>query len=423
MVVQKTCKMAVASLCVGVCFLVNFSNAQSACGPRGCPPRQIGILNSGGYGSQFGVINVNPNSYGRGPVQCDPRNHRSATSRPAPPATRPVAQPQRQPAAGTFPKCVVDTRSHFDGTTKKGRATAIKFEGKFYLVSCAHVWGSGFKHSIIFEGQEHEVKILAASNIEDLAILSCPKGLYYIDLILAPPTIGETVGLGRRVGRFRGYKAHEIVVRGYVADGESGGPIFTKQGLVGVIASYVFETGTSPLGGDTSGPHAARIANLIRGISVSPPPHVPEPNIDLFDDVFARISKLEDQIASLPQDGNCRELVLQVHSLSGTVEANKKEIDLNRRNILDLDKRLKEVTLNAQRTAEAVEILQKEVIAQNERVGVLDNKGRDSLVRIQRLEQSTTASTTHIQQTPQRGRMQFRMRLDQSGRVIGVEPR
>jgi len=279
------------------------------------------------------------------------------------------------------------------------------------------------------------VKILGVSRLDDLAILSLPMGAYAMPLA-ENPAVGTRATILYRPGKVVGYEATEIIVKGYAKDGDSGGPIFNGDGLVGIIATYRFITGTDPLLGETLGPHATRIADFIRSLPESPPlptPGIPgtpapipdKPVSDDLDEILVRISNLEKQIANLPQDGNCRDLAIKVQSLTGTVDRNKLEIDKNRQLIDALSDQLRDTNLGLQRTTGAVEVTQKEVIAQSKRIGELDKKSREATLRIQRLEQSTTALTTSMQQTQEtlKGKMQFRLRFDQSGRVTGVEPR
>ena len=424
---QKTCKNLTALVLAIPLFwgLANSSNAQTyATQPQSCNSQGCGIGIMGPRGGAIGIGSLNTQGWRASPSpscingRCNPSQ---GNTRPAPPAARPVAPPQRQePSAGILHKAIVETRSSTGDMQKHGYATAVKFEGKFYLVSCAHVWGGmGWKHSIIFEGRHIAVEMLGVAQLDDLAILKCPPGLYYMLLSPKNAAVGTRVNLSYRAGTVKGYRASDVVVRGYVKNGDSGGPIFNASGLVGIIASYEYPEGSNPNQGDTSGPCATRISTFIRSLTESP--SLPAP---VSSEVLDRISKLEELIRNLPQDGNCKDLVIKVKSLTETVDRNKLEIDKNRQRIDDLDQRVKDNALGIQRTAGVVEIVQKEVIAQNKRIGELDQKSKDTVLRIQRLETSVTSFTkSETTSGPQKGQLRFRLRLDQSGRVLGIEPR
>jgi chromosome segregation ATPase len=132
-----------------------------------------------------------------------------------------------------------------------------------------------------------------------------------------------------------------------------------------------------------------------------------------------RISKLEE----LCKSSSCYDLEVKVQALTTSVDVNKKEIDANRSRLAALEQQLKDVALGLQRITGAAEIMQKEVIGQNKKIGVLDQQGKDTALRIQRLESSSAALTTRIEETNEtlKGKLHFRLRVDQSGRVVGVD--
>ena len=81
--------------------------------------------------------------------------------------------------------------------------------------------------------------------------------------------------------------------------------------------------------------------------------------------------------------------------------------------------------LGVQRNGNSLESTQKAILAHQKRIDAMEIKGRETILRIQRLEQTTSSHSAVIQNNTQtlKGKMQFRLRIDQSGRVIGVDPR
>jgi len=347
------------------------------------------------------------------------------------------------------PKSTYATRSFFkakDGTThqKMGFGTAVRFEGNFYIITCAHVWGTGdgFTDCIVVNGKNTKIEILYKNRDIDLAILKAPPGLITMPLSLKLPGKNKKLTMGYRRGTMLGFARDEIVCSGYVQNGDSGGPIFDETGLLGVIATYTYDN-DEVYAGRTAGPCASRIAKILRGLRCHkrrPPtgpaptvPHeppmvplapIPQPQEDSalrsdLDTALARISNLEAQIAELPQTGNC-ELVQQ--RLDSFVQISKTNDLASKRRMDGLEKCLRENALGLQRIAGAVESMQKEVVAQNKRIGVLDQSGKTASLRIQRLESSTAALTNSIKTTNDKlsGKLRFRLSVDQAGRVVGV---
>jgi len=227
-----------------------------------------------------------------------------------------------------------------------------------------------------------------------------------------------------------------------VENGDSGGPIFNQNGLVSIIASYEYPEGSDPNKGTTSGPCATRIADFIRSLTESPslpPAPIPKPDKPIpsgphqhkeldelsegLEEALAKITKLEELLTNLPQGGDCKDLAIKVKSLTETVDRNKLEIDKTRQRIDALEQRMKDNALGIQRIVGVVEIVQKEVIDQKKRIGELDQKSKDVILRIQRLETSAATLSTSINQNTDKlkGKLHFRLRVDQTGRVIGVE--
>jgi len=273
------------------------------------------------------------------------------------------------------------------------------------------VLGSGWQHFVNLNNKLIEMELLHVWQLDDLAILAV-RQLPMRPMPLAPTfaSVGERVTVAGRSGLVLGYRAKELLVKVQVQDGESGGPIHSAKGLVGVIASYEYPTGTDPTNGITSGPNVTLISDFLSKLA-SPPVPVPIPPVPV------PVEPEEPEVPEAPTvclDKPCRD----------SVEINKKDIGLNKRRMDDIESALKEAALSIQRLSGAAEILHKEVISQKARLDVLEQKGKDSVLRIQRLEAaSTKVTTTEISTQPTRGTVQFRMRLDQSGRVIGVEPR
>jgi hypothetical protein len=311
-------------------------------------------------------------------------------------------------------RSVLATRSHFAGTTKHGWATAISFNEKFYIVSCAHTWYPNGEHHFLYNGKKLSVEFLGTSLADDLVILKCPVNLPAMDLNLDIPSNGDALKLGYRHGVHRGFEGNDIVVKGYVRDGDSGGPIYNANGLVGIIATYIHPT-LKPLGGDTSGPCATRIANFILSLTGSPSPSDPEPDTDLL----GRISKLEDALANLSDGADGQD------GADGDCEISNKNIIANKERIDELEQRIKDIVLGVQRNAGAIEISQEAILVHQGRLDVLEQKGKDSILRIQRIEGTLSMHSKVIESNQQtlKGKVQFRLRIDQSGRVIGVDPR
>jgi len=223
-------------------------------------------------------------------------------------------------------------------------------------------------------------------------------------LLLEKPPNGSSVCLNYRRGILEGYSSGNISVRGYVKNGDSGGPIYTNDGLIGIIATYSYANNRL-YSGATSGPDANQIANYIKGLTVSPssvpvpttpaplpsPPEKPPVPIKSGDCDLAKINKAE-------------------------LAAFKKRMDM-------LEQKTKDNALGSQRNKGAIDILQKEVIAQHKAIIDLDQSRKESALRIERLEKSSIALKKSITETREtlKGKMQFRLRIDQSGRVTGVE--
>jgi hypothetical protein len=118
--------------------------------------------------------------------------------------------------------------------------------GDGLVVSCAHGLSAGVSITVIFrDGRRQPATIAAQDHAHDLTLLRVdtqPKNT----LALAEPAMqGTSVrvgGYGSRdqyaelTTRVLGYEKKTIVIRGSVRQGDSGGPIYTDAGLVGVVS-------------------------------------------------------------------------------------------------------------------------------------------------------------------------------------------
>jgi len=210
------------------------------------------------------------------------------------------------------------------------------------------------------------------------------------------------VTVAGHTGTVLGYVGSDIEVRANVQQGDSGGPIFSSQGLVAILTEY------APGQGRCIGPNVLLVSTLLDGLAGPPqkderpmvPVDPPKIVVKPFDDanIRARLDALESQIAG--------------------VKINKDEIELHDGRISANEKRSRENTILIQRVVGAVESLQKEVVRNGKEVDTLSTKTRDLAVRMQSIEQTATTLSDTM-----KGKMQFRLRLDQDGRVTGVEPR
>jgi hypothetical protein len=315
-------------------------------------------------------------------------NNRCQNGQCAPPSRGRILPRKRKlpnVAAAALPTSVVKIESVGRKGVKHGHGTHVKFNNKFFIVTCAHTLGIDFKPHVMVNGQRVAVQVLYERTQLDLAILSAPSGIVStMPLANRSPDIGEPVTQAGRPGVVMGYKGEDIVIRGYVKDGDSGGPIYNQAGLVGVIATYTYTTGTNITQGATSGPSVALIARILKGLTESPPTptlvNLPDKQLELQ---AKRITALE---------GRLKEAELGLQRTNGAVEVNAKGVELNTKTLEELYESTRNLTLATQR---------------------LDK-------RISISEKSTTALTTAVRQV-QQGKVSFRLKIDQSGRVTGVE--
>jgi hypothetical protein len=291
-----------------------------------------------------------------------------------------------------------------------GWASFIVYKDKQYLLSCTHVFRAGWKSYALINGQDVELTLLSAGGLADITIWAAPAN-HPSPLRLAPTSapVGTAVTVAGNPGVVLGYVGSDIEVRANVKEGDSGGPMFSSQGLVAILTEY------APGEGTCIGPNVLLISALLDGLAgppqakerpmvpVVPPVVVVEPPqvvVEPFDDtdIRARLDALESKITG--------------------VKINKDEIGLHGKRIASIEKVARENTILIQRVVGSVESLQKEVVRDGKSVDTLTTENRELKIRLQRLEQTSTVLSDTL-----KGKMQFRVRIDQSGRVIGVDPR
>ena len=383
---QKSCKMLLA-LTLAI-TLWGSANAQVP----------TYIENSGCFGLKIG---------GRcGPQGCNPQpRYQPGPPRPAQPVRQ--ATPTRQPAGKRHPS-EIQVRAVCPRAMQYGTGSFVLFEGKQYIVTCAHIFEPGWTAEVKLNNQWVKTVILKGAAIADIAILKAPAN-HPTPLILAPTfaSPGTRITQAGRAGTVIGYEGGNIQIKCLAQEGDSGGPIYSVKGIVGIVAEY----SPTDLGGCTIGPNVTLISDLLKSLLVSPPvnkrplvpvdpPAMPKAKIDTS--LLARISSLEQRMKEFPRcDG---------------IGTNKTAITIHTKKIESLEMDLREVRSQLQLVLGAVETVQREVITHNKNLEYITAKNRDAIVRIQRLEQSTTALSKTM-----KGKMQFRLKIDQSGRVTGVD--
>lgn len=119
------------------------------------------------------------------------------------------------------------------------------------ILTCAHVLKADAKPVVLFpDGTKVQSQVLASDAPYDCALLliDTPPNCKYIPLAASSPRPGENVTMagypaaGRYHGingRVAGYKGQLIVIGGQAQEGMSGGPICTREGIVGVICETI----------------------------------------------------------------------------------------------------------------------------------------------------------------------------------------
>jgi len=279
----------------------------------------------------------------------------------------------------------------------------VLYKGKQYIVTCAHIFEPGWDANVSINNRWVKVPILTSGAIADIAILEAPAQ-HPTPLTLAPTYAapGTRVTQAGRAGIVLGYEGGNIQVKCLAKGGDSGGPIYSVEGIVGIVTEY----SPTDQGGSTIGPNVTLIAALLESLLETPPAETNPPAVvtpaEPDTTLLARISLLEQRMKSLP---NC-----------DGININKTAIAIHSKKIESLEKDLREARIELQRVMGVVETLSKEVITHNKSLGSVTAKNRDALIRIQRLEQSTTTLSETL-----RGKMQFRLKIDQSGRVTGID--
>lgn len=356
---------------------------QSRCGPQGCGTGQRG-----------------PQGCGTG--QCGPRERQAPQ--------RPVQPPQRVPDAqrgGQRHPAEVQVKAVNANMSQHGFASFCIYKGKQYLISCAHTFKPGWKSYVIINGKDVEMTLLTAGRIADITIWAAPlQHPNPIPLAPKPATPETAVTVAGFAGTVLGYVGSDIEVRANVREGDSGGPIISSQGLVAILTEY------APEEGKCIGPNVLLISALLDGLA-GPPQDNERPMVPVVPPVVVVESP---QVAVEPFDD--ADIRARLDALENGVKINKDEIELHDQRIKAIEERTRENTISIQRVVGVVESLQKEVVQSGGGVETLTTQNRDLDVRVRRVEQSTATLSNTL-----KGKMQFRLRIDQSGRVIGVDPR
>lgn len=221
----------------------------SQCGPGGCGPQQ----------QTFGNYVPPP------PPQ--------RITQPAPPMPPQQHAPLPTQSATLQPSTV---RVSFEGPWINGKMEAPEGSGSFVawddsrtpprwlVVTAGHVQEGGYTSYIIWRDQKLSATVLMPNSSHDLMALECagpPSSQLVLPLATEYAKPGETVrfeglvgqvnskglvtGYGGIVGsgNITGYRKTHMDVDGHVQGGMSGGPIYNRNGLQGVIAISAWEDG------------------------------------------------------------------------------------------------------------------------------------------------------------------------------------
>ncbi len=213
---------------------------------------------------------------------------------------------------------VVSTRGQLQ---KHGSGTLVDVgDGPGLVVTAAHVLGSGFDPMVIFSsGARCKATILATDALHDCALLTIqvPRGVQGMPLAKTYPRQGERLtwagyggqqGFATGMATVAGYEPGDwLSSRGRVRNGDSGGPLYTAAGLVGIVC----ELGGGP--GEPwviEGPQCLWIRRFIERartrrappplVAVTPPPLKVEPKESVVCiELRTRIVALEKLVATL----------------------------------------------------------------------------------------------------------------------------
>ena len=407
MLLQKACKI-LGSLnkplwvvaCTTICLCWPTDIKSQGIQQHYFTPPTIFAPPSYGYNGQYNEATI----WGRPqPGRCGPQGCPSQQGFQSPRPQRPAQPPRRAPDArqgGQRHPSEVRVRAVVKNVSQLGWGSFVTYKGKQYLISCAHVFKPGWTSYAIVNGKDIELTLLTAGRIADITVWSAPaQHPNPLSLAPQPAKIGTAVTVAGNSGTVLGYVGSDIEVRASVKEGDSGGPIFSSQGLVAILTEY------APTEGKCIGPNVLLISALLDSLAGPPqeeerpmvPVQPPEVVVEPFDDadIRARLTALE-----------------------GNAKINKDEIELHGKRIAAIEGTARENTILIQRVTGVAESLQREVVQNSGAVDALSTKTRDLTIRVQRMEQTTTTLSNTL-----KGKMQFRLRIDQAGRVTGVEPR
>lgn len=150
------------------------------------------------------------------------------------------------------------------------------------VLTCHHVIEDGGTPLVIFpDGSTAPARVLGAMRDVDAAVLACqvPPSAVAFPIANATPQPGETVSVYGHRGGSRQVVAWDIRVLGYDAEpgglstivaepgtgnGDSGGPIFWRDQVVGLVkGARLHNTAAGMQASDTRGPSAATLAHLV----------------------------------------------------------------------------------------------------------------------------------------------------------------
>jgi hypothetical protein len=154
--------------------------------------------------------------------------------RPATPAPNVTQrQPGRLPEQPKHP-ATVEIKSHATDRIKHGRGVYL---GDGLILACAHILGAGWEPRVAIGGETHRAEIVDTDALLDLSLLRIPD-TPAPSMRLAPddPEPGTRVTTAGRPGTVLGYRKKFLVARSQVNNGESGSPIYSNAGIVGILA-------------------------------------------------------------------------------------------------------------------------------------------------------------------------------------------
>lgn len=144
-------------------------------------------------------------------------------------ATRPSCSPTPITLRSTAPIQAGHSRHRTIGT-----ATHIG-EGRWLTAQHAIT----AKHpQIIHEGRPYPIQILDTDPDADLALCTCDAPIEWaLPIAPTPPATGQTIQTARGPAKILTQNATSIQITGLACPGDSGGPIWSKGGLCGIISA------------------------------------------------------------------------------------------------------------------------------------------------------------------------------------------